>query len=96
MIFMSDSPAPAAHPDTTPTRKRLPFRAHSTTPRLNPDAVERQSGITLMAWTTLGPDAAIGFLNSFNASLQGRPLDLAVASRDGYDAVSDEIRRSAT
>ncbi len=92
---MSDSPTPAARPEATPTRKRLAFRSHSATPRLNPDAVERQSGITLMAWNKLGPDVAIGFLNSFNVSLQGRPLDLAVASRDGYDAVSDEIRRSA-
>ena len=91
---MSDKPAPAARPETSPTRKRLPFRSSSTVPRLDPESVERQSGITLMAWNRLGPDAAIGFLNSFNVSLQGRPLDLAIASPEGYDAVSDVISRS--
>lgn len=93
---MSDAPATTTSPEPTTTiRKRLPFRAGSSTPRLKPEAVERQSAITLMAWKQLGPDAAIPFLNTFNASLQGRPLDLAIRSAAGYEAVSDEIQGSA-
>lgn len=92
---MNDRPASAASIEAVSPRKRLPFRAASITTRLKPDAVERQSVITLMAWDRLGPDAAIPFLNTYNATLQGRPLDLAVASAAGFEAVSDEICRSA-
>lgn len=71
--------------------KRRPFRTKFTTVRLAPDAVERQSRITLLAWNALGADAAIAFLNNHSEALDGRPLDLAVASRVGYDLVEQAI-----
>lgn len=71
--------------------RRRPFRNEFTTVRLAPDAVERQSRITLLAWNTLGADAAITFLNNHSEALDGRPLDLAVASRVGYDLVEQAI-----
>lgn len=61
-----------------------------TTP-LSPAAVERQSRVTLLAWNRLGPDAAIAFLNSYDVGLEGRPLDMAVASQDGCEAVERAI-----
>lgn len=71
--------------------QRRPFRNKFTTVRLAPDAVERQSRITLLAWNALGADAAITFLNNHSEALDGRPLDLAVASRVGYDLVERAI-----
>jgi hypothetical protein len=61
------------------------------TARLSPDSVERQSRVTLLAWNLLGADAAIAFLNSYNDKLEGRPLDLAVASAAGCEAVERAI-----
>ena len=66
------------------------------TKHLAPDAVERQSRVTLLAWNLLGADAAIAFLNAYHASLDGRPLDLAVASADGCDAVELAIAAYAS
>ncbi len=76
---------------STTAPKRRPFRNKFTTVRLAPDAVERQSRITLLAWNALGADAAIAFLNNYSEALDGRPLDLAVASRVGYDLVEQAI-----
>lgn len=39
----------------------------------------------------LAGDAAIAFLNTYNLALEGRPLDLAVASEAGYEIVEDAI-----
>jgi hypothetical protein len=72
-----------------PSRK--PFRKKFTTVRLAPEAVERQSRITMIAWNALGSEAAIAFLNSYSELLEGRPLDLAVASAAGFAAVEHEI-----
>jgi len=71
--------------------KRTMFRARFATPRLSPEKVERQSRITLLAWNRLGGDAAIAFLNTYNLALEGRPLDLAVASEAGYEIVEHAI-----
>ena len=67
----------------------------SRTKHLSPDAVERQSRVTLLAWNLLGADAAIAFLNAYHTSLDGRPLDLAVASVDGCEAVELAIASRA-
>lgn len=71
--------------------RRNPFRNKFTAVRLPPDAVERQSRITLLAWNLMGADAAIAFLNNHDDRLNGRPLDLAVASATGFEAVEREI-----
>lgn len=75
---------------------RKPFRKKFTTVRLAPDAVERQSRITLLAWNLMGADGAIAFLNNHSGPLDGRPLDLAVASTAGYEAVEREIAARTT
>lgn len=71
--------------------KVRPFRNRFAAPRLAPAAVERQSRITLLAWNAFGADAAIAYLNNHSATLDGRPLDLAVSSIAGYEAVEREI-----
>jgi hypothetical protein len=82
----------AAEPaDAGAAPKRKMFRSKFDTVRLAPDAVERQSKITMLAFHALGSQAAIAFLNSHSDALGGRPLDLAVASAGGFEAVSRQI-----
>ncbi|MDT8759417.1 hypothetical protein MZO42_11985 [Sphingomonas psychrotolerans] len=63
--------------------------------RLSPESVERQSRVTLLAWNLLGGDSAIAFLNAHSDVLCGRPLDLAVASEAGCEAVERAISTRA-
>ena len=64
------------------------FRKHSTTPRLAPDQVARQGRISRLAFAALRqPAAAIAFLNTHDAALGGRPIDLAIASPEGLLSV---------
>jgi len=95
---MSDEqPADAAtQPLDRPRRK--PFRNKFSMPRLSPESAERQGRVTLLAWKMLGGrDAAIAFLNNHDDTLGGRPLDLAVASAAGCEAVEQAIAaRAAT
>lgn len=88
---MHDGPVQQPGAASSPAPKRKMFRNKFTMVRLAPDAVERQSRITLRAWNLLGPDAAIAFLNSHSEPLDGRPLDLAVASAAGFEAVEREL-----
>lgn len=83
-----DRPAKAA-----PARKM--YRRAFTTIKLTPDAVDRQSRITLLAWRSLGVEGAKSFLNTRCDALNGRPLDLAVSSALGFDAVTHEISKRA-
>ncbi|HEY6817498.1 MAG TPA: antitoxin Xre/MbcA/ParS toxin-binding domain-containing protein [Croceibacterium sp.] len=64
-------------------------------PRLEPEQARRQGDITRLAFLLLGRDAAIAFLNTDNAELHGRPLDLATASDDGRNQVEAAIGRLA-
>lgn len=88
---MTENPADQHAAPTLSAPKRKPFRNKFTTVRLSPDAVERQSRVTLLAWNSMGADAAIAFLNNHSSNLDGRPLDLAVASAAGFEAVEREI-----
>lgn len=80
---------PTAEAVSAPRTK--PFRRKFTTTRLSPESLERQSRVTLHAWNLLGSEAAIAFLNSHDPELGGRPLDLAVASLAGCEAVERAI-----
>lgn len=71
--------------------KRNLFRKRHPVVRLSPESVERQSRVTLLAWNLLGGDSAIAFLNAHSDVLCGRPLDLAVASEAGCEAVERAI-----
>jgi uncharacterized protein (DUF2384 family) len=61
------------------------FRSRQNSlPRLTPEQAARQGRISRLAFETLGrPDAVIAFLNGHDPALDGRPIDLAVASAEG-------------
>lgn len=64
------------------------FRKQPTTPRLAPDQVARQGQVSRIAFEALRePAAVIAFLNTHDAALGGRPIDLAIASAEGLHAV---------
>ena len=65
----------------------------SNAERLAPDSARRQGDITRLAFTLLGREAAIEFLNSENTELGARPLDLAIASESGCAVVEAELGR---
>ena len=59
-----------------------------TTPRLAPYAAARQGLVSRLAFETLRqPAVVIAFLNTHDAALGGRPIDLAIASEDGLLSV---------
>jgi uncharacterized protein (DUF2384 family) len=72
----------------------MKFRA-KTTERLAPDSARRQGHIARLAFTVLGREAAIAFLNGDNATLGARPIDLAIASNAGCARVEAELGRLA-
>lgn len=72
-----------------PYRKRRP----KLTP-LSAEAGQRQGRIVRSAHAALGSVEAVrAFLNSHNPALDGRPLDLAIASEAGLIAVEAAIAR---
>lgn len=95
---MSEQPEEAvdAAEDKTRRPQRRPFANKYTTARLSPDAAERQSRVTRLAWEQLGgKDGATAFLNTHDDALGGRPLDLAVGSAAGLAAVEQAIAARA-
>lgn len=80
---MSDAPAPA--PEQRP--RAMQFRRKFQTVRLTPEQADRQGRIATGAFRHFGDrDRAMAFLNGHDATLGGRPLDLAIASADGLAA----------
>jgi hypothetical protein len=94
---MSDE-QPADGAEQTPERpQRKLFRNKFNMPRLSPEGAERQGRVTLLAWQMLGGrDGAMAFLNNHDDALGGRPLDLAVASAAGCEAVEQAITARST
>ena len=75
------------HTETDKPRTRQ-FRRRSDKPRLAPEAVARQGRVATLVWERLRDNAAVlAFLNAHDSGLNGRPLDLAIASDDGVRAV---------
>lgn len=64
-----------------------PFTRRPKASGLNADEAARQGHVARLAIDVLGPVDAKLFLNSFDESLGGRPIELAVRSRDGLAAV---------
>ena len=75
----------------------MEFRAsNAKKPRLPAEKARRQGNITTLAFLLLGgKDGALAFLNSTNRKLGARPIDLAIASDEGYALVEQAIRRTA-
>lgn len=77
--------------ETTPVRPRRRAFANRET-RISPDQARRQGLITHLAFVLLGHEQAIRFLNTHNASLGARPLDLAIADAAGYSTVENAVK----
>jgi len=72
--------------------KSFAFRKKYSAPRLSPDSACRQGEITHLAFSRLGGrDPALAFLNGTDAALGGRPIDIAIASDEGYTKVEQAI-----
>ena len=69
-----------------------PFRNKFNAPRLSPEEAARQGRATNLALAAF-PDVAatMAFLNTDDAALGGRPIDLAVASDAGLAKVEQAI-----
>jgi len=68
------------------------YRKARTGPVLSQDEGRRQGRAVRSAQAALGSvDAVRAFLNSHHATLEGRPIDLAVASEAGLIAVEAAI-----
>jgi hypothetical protein len=83
-------------PDEADAPKRGPMRfRRSNAPRLEAESARRQGEIARIAFTHLGREDAMEFLNSDNAELGARPLDLATASAGGFATVEEALSRLA-
>lgn len=89
-----DADATTANAAQGKQRSRM-FRSTKRVP-LDPDIARRQGEITKYAFLTLGSSAAaIGFLNAAHDDLGARPLDVAMASNDGFATVQRLIEAAA-
>jgi hypothetical protein len=61
--------------------------------KLPPAKAKRQFDTTRLAMALLGREGALLFMNNHNASLGGRPIDLAIASDDGCKRIEAELAR---
>ncbi|MGE4324275.1 MAG: antitoxin Xre/MbcA/ParS toxin-binding domain-containing protein [Sphingobium sp.] len=68
------------------------FRSRSAGPRLSPSEADRQGRISTLAFTILGREEAIAFLNTPNDELGGRPLDVAIRNDEGLNAITQAIK----
>jgi uncharacterized protein (DUF2384 family) len=68
------------------------FRKAGATPRLSSAEQERQGRVVKLAQAALpSVEAVREFLNGFNRKLRARPLDLAITSEAGLEAVERAI-----
>lgn len=73
-----------------------PFRNRFDGPRLAPDQAARQGRASKLAFDALGqPAAVIAFLNTHDAELGGRPLDVAIESDEGLARVEQVLAARA-
>lgn len=81
---------------TTAAPRALRFRRAQIGPKLTRDQSRRQSAVATPAWQMLdGRDEIAAFLNTDDVALGGRPLDLAIASDEGFNRVETALRERA-
>ena len=71
------------------------FRKARTGPVLSRDEGQRQGRVVKTALAALGSADARAFLNAHHDGLRGRPLDLALASDAGLEAVEAALGAEA-
>ncbi len=61
---------------------------------MQPDQAKRQGEVANLAFLHLGGrESAMAFLNNHDAALEGRPIDVAIASQEGCWRVRSAIMR---
>ena len=68
-----------------------PFRKRSTTAPLSREAMDRQGRILNIAIKVLGAGGAMTFLNAYDPDFDAKPLDLAIASPEGFSRVEAAV-----
>lgn len=82
--------------DTSPAPKARRNWAPKRTSPLSKECAARQGEITTLAFRLLGGrDQAIAFLNEPDEQLGGRPLDIAMANKAGYERVAEMLKDRA-
>jgi len=76
--------------------RQLNFRPRRRSRPFPPDQARRQGEVANLAFLHLGGrERAMAFLNNYDTDLEGRPLDIAVASQEGCWRVQRAIMRMA-
>jgi uncharacterized protein (DUF2384 family) len=85
----------AETPEEPPKRGTMNFRSSaSKQPKLTREEARRQGEITQLAFQLMGGrEGALAFLNHADDALEGRPLDVAIASDAGFVRVEQVIRQ---
>jgi uncharacterized protein (DUF2384 family) len=84
-------------PEQAKPQSMMSFRSKKAKlPRLPAAMAKRQGEIATLAFRLLGGrEGAISFLNSMNRTLGARPIDLAMASEEGFARVEGAIKSIA-
>lgn len=83
-----------SEPPDSDKPQRLVFQTSSRRESLSRDKAKRQGDITSLAFLHLGGrEGAMDFLNNVDAELDGRPLDIAIASEKGCQMVRQVIMK---
>ena len=95
----AETPEPAAAAEDAPAESGRPqykrFRRPFNAVRLAPDAAARQGRAASVAYDKFKDFAKVKeFLNAHNDALGGRPIDLAVESAAGLEAVTKLLAES--
>ncbi|MDE1918607.1 MAG: hypothetical protein KGJ57_21655 [Sphingomonadales bacterium] len=70
------------------------FRKRSQMSSLSREALDRQGRILNIAIQVLGAGGAMTFLNAYHPGLDAKPLDLAIASPEGFKRVERAMLES--
>lgn len=71
------------------------FRLHKVPTTLSNDALDRQTKAARLAIEAFGLADGIAFLNKHDDALEGRPIDLALASAEGLAKVEASLKAGA-
>lgn len=81
--------------DPNPKPQTRKFRKYEPTVRFTPDQSRRQNVLLRGVWDSFkSKDAAIAFLNTYDAGLGGEPLAVALASDDGLRSAERLLARA--
>lgn len=82
---ITDASPPHPDPEASTKPGRKPFRRKFQAERPSPEQMERQGRLVCSAWAALGDrNAVMTFLNTYHEAIGGRPINVALASGEGF------------